>query len=171
MSGSDTASHSPLFSLWNVHRATIHALGHALHGSLPPGDPPVTIHGRDLRPDEGVGLQVQLMLTGELYGGDVESAYYVLQFQLTKRTTSVAWRIDAMPVLQRRGQQYDLFATRSYTLPLRDRARLATLVTGEIADDAARFFTRARAGEPIPDAVTPFLAEPTTEPAESVAAR
>jgi hypothetical protein len=162
---SDTPTHlASLLSIWNTHRNSLLLMGQELHARLQPIDPSLTIHGRDLRPEsEGVGFQFQLLLPGPLGDGAV-SAYYVVQVQLRRQVTSLAWQIDAMPVLDRGARRYDLFPNRSSALPLRDRARLRRLFEDTLADDATRFLTAVRDGRPLEEPSTTISADTMSSP-------
>ena len=99
---------------------------------------------------EGIGFQFQLTLNGKLYGGTRQSAYYVAQIQLVRRKTSVAWQVDAMPLLEAAGERYDLYGKRPFTVAFHDRAGLQDLFVTQLTDDAKRWFNMVRAGD-IPD--------------------
>jgi hypothetical protein len=157
MSGSGASS--ALASMWNVHRNAILALGQELRERLPAGEPPITLHGRDLRErDEGVGFQFQYLLSGLQPTAAARSAYYVVQLQLLKRTTSLAWLIDSLPVLDCDGTVYRLYHKRSSTVPLHDRARLRRVVLDEIGAGGSAFFEAVRAGRPIEGPFTEIAA-------------
>jgi hypothetical protein len=142
--------HITLIPIWNTHRNTVLAFGHAMHEGLPQGEPAITIHGRELQPEnEGVGFQFQFTMNGNLYGGRSKSAYYVVQAQLAKRTTSIAWAVDAMPVIEHRDGQYDFFERQSYTVPLHDRRRLQALFLEQLLPDATAFFETVRRGDSV----------------------
>jgi hypothetical protein len=80
----------------------------------------------------------------------------VVQAQLAKRTTSIAWAVDAMPVIEHRDSQYDFFERRSYTVPLHDRPRLQALFIEQLLPDATAFFETVRRGEPVIEERSPF---------------
>lgn len=146
-----------LIPLWEQQRDMLLRLGHALHGRIPAGEPPVTVHGRDLQAErEGVGFQFQYTLNGELYGGSRRAAYYVVQAQLIRRKTSAAWQVDAMPVLEEAEGRYDLFDKRPFTVAFHDRAALRDLFVNRLAADATAFFNAVRAGQPPTERPTPF---------------
>jgi hypothetical protein len=154
-----------LASLWNVHRHAILLLGHELRERLPVGEPPITLHGRDLRPsDEGVGFQFQYLMSGPLPAAVARAAYYVVQLQLIRRTTSVAWLVDALPVLDQAGTVYRLYHKRSSTVPLHDRARLRRVVLEEIGVDGSAFFEAIRTGTPIDGPFTEITADAQATP-------
>lgn len=149
-----TALHDPtaLTGIWQQHRPFVLQLGHALWQDMPDGSPPVTIHGRDLRPDsEGVGFQLQLALRHDIYDGQVRAAYYVVQVQLTRGRVSLGWLIDAMPVFEIADDDYELFPKRSHSLPLRQRTELEQLFTSTLRDDARAFFVAVRSGQRLPE--------------------
>ena len=132
-------------------------LGQSLRTALPAGEPPIAVHGRDLAPDrEGVGFQFQYTLNSPLYGGRYRAAYYVVQARLIRRKTSVAWQVDAMPVLERGAERYDLFATRTFVSAFHDRAALCGLFTSRLAADASAFFEAVRAGDELTEASTSY---------------
>lgn len=144
MSGTTTTA---LASVWDVNRAFVLALGHALHQILPAGDPPIVLTGRDLRRDtEGVGFQFQFLLEPLDESGAMRAAYYVTQLRLQPRRATVAWHVDSLPVIDAAGRGYNLFDRRSFTVPLRDRARLRAVLLDDVAADAAAFFAAVRAG-------------------------
>jgi hypothetical protein len=156
--------HITLIPIWNTHRNTVLALGHAAYERLPAGEPPITIHGRELQPDnEGVGFQFQFTMNGDLYGGRDRAAYYVVQAQLAKRTTSIAWAVDAMPVIEHSDDGYDFFERRSFSVPLHDRPRLQALFIDQLVPDATAFFEAIRRGERISEESSPF-ADPGSAP-------
>jgi hypothetical protein len=149
MDGSMTAPHdpTPLNGIWQQHRAYILQLGQALWQAMPEGAPPVTVHGRDLLPEiEGVGFQFQLAIRGAFYSGHVLAAYYVVQVQLARRRVSLNWLVDAMPVFEIADNDYELYAKRTHTLPLRQRMLLEHLFSTELRDDALAIFTAVRSG-------------------------
>lgn len=157
--------HITLVPIWEAQRALTLALGYELHASLQGPEPPVTLHGRDLRPaEEGVGFQFQFTLNDALYGGSARSAYYVLQLQLQKRAVGVGWLVDAMPVLEYGDERYDLYQRRSYTLPVANRQELRRLFVEELAADAGAFFAAVRAGEPLAERAAPFYGGRTPAP-------
>lgn len=160
----DTApNYSSLVTLWQQQRNAILQLGKTLHERIPPGEPEVTIHGRDLDPaSEGVGFQFQLTMTGHLYDGRFHAGYFVIQIQLVKRKTSLSWLVDGMPILEIEHANYDLYAKRSQSLAYRDRQGLETLLLDTLAQDAAAFFQRIRRGEPPPEPATPYGGERTS---------
>jgi hypothetical protein len=145
--------------MWNVHRNTVLAIGHELFERLPSGEPPITVHGRDLRErDEGVGFQFQYLLSDLQPAATARSAYYVVQLQLLKRTTSLAWLIDSLPVLDCDGTVYRLYHKRSSTVPLHDRARLRRVVLDEIGACGSAFFEAIRSGKPVAGPFTEIVA-------------
>lgn len=139
---------SSLVTLWQQQRNAILRLGQELHASIPGGEPEVTVRGRDLDAGaEGVGFQFQYTMTGELYGGRFQAAYFVAQIQLIKRKAGLGWLIDAMPILEIEHANYDLYAKRSQELAYRDRAAIEALFLNNLAGDAAGFFQCVRAGQ------------------------
>ncbi len=148
----------PRISIWNTWRQTVLMLGHRVHERLQPSAP-VTIHGRDLRAeDEGIGFQFQYMLTGDLDDGDTRAAFYVLQLQVKKRSRSIGWEVDAIPVIER-GGDYQLYQRRTFSIPLHQHGMLASVVSEDVAADAAAFFDAVLAGRPFAD-------DPLTVPAD-----
>lgn len=146
--GSDSAF-DPRLSIWNTWRRMVLGLGHQLHERLG-ATAPVTIHGRDLRhDDEGVGFQFQYMLADLADAGDARTAFYVLQIQLKKRPPAIGWEIDAVPVIERTNGSYQLYERRSFAIPLREHARLAEIVSADLASDAAAFFDAVSTGRAI----------------------
>ena len=138
-----------LIPLWEQERALVLRLGHALHERLPAAEPPVTLHGRELLPErEGVGFQFQFTLNATLYGGARRAAYYVVQAQLIRRKTSLAWQVDAMPVLEEADGRDDLYAKRPFSVAFHDRVSLQDLFVNRLAGDAQTFFAAVRAGTP-----------------------
>jgi hypothetical protein len=139
---------APPAGSWQQQRAFILQLGQRLWEALPSGEPPITVHGRDLRPDsEGVGFQFQLTMQGPLCEGRVRAVYYVVQVQLVRRTVSLGWLVDAMPVLEIAQGDYDLYPKRSFAFSMRQRTQLALLFDDELAADATRFFVAIRNGD------------------------
>ena len=144
-----------LIPLWEQERPLLLRLGYALHERLPAADPPVSVHGRDLQPErEGVGFQFQYTLNDELYGGARRAAYHVVQAQLIQRKTSVAWQVDAMPVLEETEGRYDLYAKRPFSVAFHDRINLQELFVIRLAADAQTFFESVRAGEQLAEQPT-----------------
>jgi hypothetical protein len=132
-------------------------LGQALHELIPAGEPPVTIHGRELDPDsEGVGFQFQLTMNGNLYNGRFSAAYYVVQVQLTKRKAGLGWLIDAMPILEIEHANYDLYGKRSREIAYRDREALETQMLRDLAKDATTFFDGVRKAIPPDEDAVPY---------------
>ncbi|HYI16912.1 MAG TPA: hypothetical protein VEX37_16050, partial [Thermomicrobiales bacterium] len=114
--------HEKLIPIWEQHRNRILGYGHALHALLPEGEPPITVHGRDLRPaDEGVGFQFQYTLTGDLYNGEVTTACFVVQIETVKRETSVAVKVDAAPLLEFNDGHFEVYGRRGEMVPLGDK--------------------------------------------------
>jgi hypothetical protein len=93
-----------------------------------------------------VGFQFQLTMRDRLCDGRLSAVYYVIQVQLVRRTVSLGWLIDAMPVLEIAEGDYDLYRRRSYTFALHQRTQLAQLFSNELAEDAGRFFDGIRHG-------------------------
>lgn len=141
------SGHSSITTLWRQQRHGILVLGQTLHEILPSGEPPVTIHGRDLDPEsEGVGFQFQLTINGNLYDGRFSAAYYVVQIQLIKRKAGLGWQVDAMPILEVEHTNYDLYGKRGRELQYRDNEGLETHMLRHLAQDAATFFDCVRQG-------------------------
>jgi len=141
-------SHDPRIAIWNAWRQTALALGHQVHAQLQETSP-VTVHGRDLRPDdEGVGFQFQYMLAGDLYNGDARAAFYVLQIQLKKRARSIGWEVDAVPVIERADNSYQLHQRRTFAILLHQHQRLRSTILDDVANDAATFFAAVSAALP-----------------------
>jgi|GEM_PF-3006206 len=137
-----------LIPIWDQHRDRILSYGYALHALLPEGDPPVTLHGRDLRPlDEGVGFQFQYTLAGDLYGGDIVTACFVIQVTLIAGT-SVRIKVDAAPLLEYRDGRFDVFHRRSAVPRLHDARTTRLFFAESLMKTASRFFSIVRAGEP-----------------------
>jgi hypothetical protein len=156
-------NYSSLVTLWQQQRNSILRLGRTLHERIPPGEPEVTIHGRDLDPEtEGVGFQFQLTMNGELYDGRFRAGYFVVQVQLVKRKTSLGWLVDGMPILEVEHANYDLYSKRSHSFAYRDHQGLEGALLDNLAQDAAGFFQRIRTGEPPPEPATPFGGERTS---------
>jgi hypothetical protein len=140
--------------LWHANREPILGLAQQLHARLPEAEPPITIHGRDLNPDtEGVGAQFQLLMPGDFYDGGALAAYFVVQVELVKQRTSLAWLVDAMPLLETEPDCFDLYPKRSFTVAYRDHQGLTELLTDQLRAKAETFFTRVRTGETIPEPV------------------
>ncbi len=150
----ERSSQQKLVPIWQQHRNRILSYGHALHALLPDGDPPVTIHGRELRPeDEGVGFQFQYVLTSPLYNGDVASACYVVHIQLVPpQRTSIGVRVDAAPLLEYGDGHFEVFGQSGTTLPIGDKRGLRDFFGTSLTQSMSRFFTSVRAGEPIEEA-------------------
>lgn len=159
-----TSGSSSLVTIWQQQRNAVALMGQALHDQLPSGEPPVTIHGRELEQGtEGLGFQFQLTIRGDLYGGRFQAAYYVVQVQLIKRKAGLGWLVDAMPVLEIESSSYDLYSKRSRELAYRDRAGLETYMLDQLANDATGFFNNVRASVPPSEPATPF-GEGRTDP-------
>lgn len=148
--------HIVLAPLWQEWREQIFQLVGRVHRQLPPAEPPVTLHGRELDPvDEGIGAQYQLTCNGDFYGGRYQSAYFIVQCQLIRQSSPAAasagviWRITTLPALQRGEGSPILLEQRQHELPIADSNRLRTLFEQEITPAAASFFARLRAGVPI----------------------
>jgi hypothetical protein len=153
-----------LIPIWEQHRNSILKYGHALHAMLPVTEPPVTLHGRDLRPaDEGVGFQFQYTLTGNYYNGEVASACFVIQIELIVRKTSVGVKVDAAPLLEYRDGHYEVFNRRGTIVPIGDKYALREYFALSLTSSAARFFETVRAGQPM-DEVIAGIAEPPSRP-------
>lgn len=132
-------------------------MGQALHDQLPAGDPPITIHGRELDPaSEGTGFQFQLTMHGDLYDGRFQAAYFVVQIQIIKRRAGLGWLVDAMPILEVEHSNYDLYGKRTTELAYRDRAGLERFMLETLASEAGTFFEHVRAAVPPPETPTPF---------------
>lgn len=137
-------------------------LGQTLHRSIPTGEPPVTIHGRELEPQtEGIGFQFQLTMNGDLYGGRFQSAYFVVQAQIVKRKAGLGWQVDAMPILEIEHTNYDLYRKRTRELAYRDRPGLESYFLEDLARDATGFFDNVRRDQPPPEPATPYGGERT----------
>lgn len=144
-------------TIWQQQRYSIMVLGQTLHESIPAGEPPVTIHGRELDPEsEGVGFQFQLTINGDLYGGLFRAGYYVVQVQLIKRKAGLGWQIDAMPILEVEHANYDLYPKRLRELTFRERQALSTYMLEDLATDAANFFAAVRSGQPPAETATAY---------------
>lgn len=152
-----TSGQNALASIWNQQRQAVMFMGQALHDQLPAGEPPVTIHGRELEAEhEGTGFQFQLTINGDLYDGRFRAAYFVVQVQLIKRKAGLGWLIDAMPVLEIDHGNYDLYSKRSSEFAFRDRAGLETHMLEHLASDASGFFANVRSGTPPVEQATAF---------------
>jgi hypothetical protein len=148
---------SSLVTIWQQQRNAVARMGQALHDQLPDGEPPVTIHGRELEQGtEGLGFQFQLAVRGDLYEGRIQAAYYVVQVQLIKRKAGLGWLVDAMPILEVESASYDLYTKRSRELAFRDRAGLEAYMLGHLATDATGFFASVRASVPPAEPATPY---------------
>jgi len=102
----DDSIQATLIPIWEQHRNRILGYGHALYGLLPDGDPPVSLHGRDLRThDEGVGFHVQYTLIDDVYNGAVVSACFAVQIELVA-TSITSVKVDAVPLLEYRDGHY-----------------------------------------------------------------
>ena len=154
-------SRESLISIWHQHRNRILTYGHVLHGLLPDGDPPVTLHGRDTRPDdEGVGAHFQYTLADALYDATVVSACFAVQVELVgSHPTRV--KVDAVPLLEYRDGHYEIIGRRFTSIPLDDFRALWMLFAYSLRGSATEFFTLVRAGHPIGDKLNGF-----TGPAE-----
>lgn len=147
---------SSTLRLWHANREPILGLARELHARLPHDEPPITIHGRDLNPDtEGIGAQFQLLMPGDFYDGGALAAYFVVQVELVQQRTSLAWLVDAMPLLETEPNCFDLYPKRSFTIAYRDQQGLAELLTDQLRAKAETFFTRVRSGETIPEPAVP----------------
>lgn len=157
------SSNASLSTIWMQQRNAVVLMGQALHDQLPEGDPPVTIHGRELDPEtEGVGFQFQLTINDDLYQGKFQAAYFVVQIQLVKRKAGLGWQVDAMPVLEIGNANYDLYPKRSRQLAFRDRTGLERWMLDDLVRDAGEFFRCVRAGIPPQETATAFGAGRTT---------
>jgi hypothetical protein len=153
----DSNDREKLIPIWEQHRNRILTYGHALHALLPESDPPVTLHGRDLRPaDEGVGFQFQFTLAGDLYNGEVSSACFVVQIELVERTASIGVKVDAAPLLEYGDGHFEVFGRRGTIAPLGDKRSLRQYFALSLTSSATRFFTRVRAGEPMDEIIAGF---------------
>jgi hypothetical protein len=145
-----------LIPIWEQHRNRILSYGYALHGLLPNGTPPVTLHGRDMRADdEGVGFHFQYTLTDELYDGGVVSACFAVQIELVW-TEPVSVRIDAVPLLEHGDGHYEMIGRRYTSIPVDDHRRQWLLFAYSLRGSATEFFNLVRAGEPIDDKLDGF---------------
>ena len=143
----ENCSKATLISIWEQHRNRIVRYGHALHALLPEGEPPITLHGRDLRPpDEGVGIQFQYMLADSLYDGEVVTACYVVQLALIAGT-SIRAKVDVTPLLEYRDGHFEVFDRRSAMVRFHDTQTLRTFFADSLTRTASRFFSTVRAGE------------------------
>jgi hypothetical protein len=157
------AGQSSLTTIWQQQRQAVMYMGQALHDQLPAGEPPVTIHGRELDPgSEGTGFQFQLTMNGALYEGKFQAAYYVVQVQLFRRKAGLGWLLDAMPILELEHGNYDLFGKRTTEFAFRDRPGLERHMLETLATDATGFFQRVRESEPPAEEATPFGGGRTT---------
>lgn len=147
----ERSSQQKLVPIWQQHRNRILSYGHALHALLPEGDPPVSIHGRELRPeDEGVGFQFQYVLNTSLYNGDVASACYVVHIQLVPpERTSITVRVDAAPLLEYGDGHFEVFDQSGTSLAIGNKLGLRDFFGETLTHTMSRFFTSVRAGEPI----------------------
>lgn len=159
----DSGSQATLNPIWEQHRNRILTDGHALHALLPEGDPPITLHGRDLRPaDEGVGFPFQYTLTGGLYNGRIAAACFVVQIELVEGTTAISVKINAAPLLEYRDGHYELFDRRGTSVPIGDTLTMRLFFAESLTPSATRF-SRVRAGEPMDEIIAGFAGPaPTT---------
>lgn len=158
----DSSDHAKLIPIWEQHRNRILNYGHALHALLPDGDPPVTLHGRDLRPaDEGVGFQFQFTLTDALYDGEAVSACFVVQVELVAARVVVV-KVDAAPLLEYRDGHYEVFGRRGTGVPIGDKRTLRQYFARSLTRSATRFFVRVRAGEPMDEIIAGFAGQAPT---------
>lgn len=148
--------HIVLASLWQEWRERIYQLVRGVHRRLPPAEPMVTLHARELDPvDEGIGVQFQLTCNGDFYGGRYQAAYFIIQIQLIWETSpatnaaAVIWRISSLPALQRGEREPVLLNQQRAEIPVTESQRLRLLFEQEIAPAAASFFARVRAGLPV----------------------
>ncbi len=155
----DSNPRAKLIPIWEQHRSRLLSYGQALHALLPEGGPPITLHGRDLRPEEGVGFQFQCTLTDNLYGGDVTAACFAVQLELIVRKTSIGVKVDAAPLLEYRDGHYEVFSRRQKILPFGDDHGLRQFFGGPLTHYATRVFVSVRAGKPL-DEVIAGIAEP-----------
>jgi hypothetical protein len=149
-------SKESLISIWEQHRNRILTYGHVLHGLLPGGDPPVTLHGRDTRPgDEGVGAHFQYTLADDMYNGTVVSACFAVQVELVgSHPTRV--KVDAVPLLEYRGGHYEIIGRRFTSIALDDFRALWMLFAYSLRGSATDFFNLVRAGDPVGDKLSGF---------------
>jgi hypothetical protein len=145
-----------LIAIWEQHRNRILTYGHVLHGLLPDGDPPVTLHGRDTRPgDEGVGAHFQYTLVDDMYDESVVSACFAVQVEfLGLKPTRV--KVDAVPLLEYRDGHYEIVGRRNTSIPLAEFRALWMLFAYSLRGSATDFFTLVRAGDPIGDKLGGF---------------
>jgi hypothetical protein len=156
----DTNDRAKLIPVWEQHRNRILTYGHALHALLPEGDPPIMLHGRDLRPaDEGIGFQFQFTLAGDLYNGEVRSACFAVQVELVERRTSIGVKVDAAPLLEYGDGHYELYGRRGTIVALGDKHSSRQYFALSLTPEVTRFFLRVRAGQPM-DEIIAGLAEP-----------
>ncbi|MDQ3549284.1 MAG: hypothetical protein M3439_10765 [Chloroflexota bacterium] len=145
-----------LISIWQQHRDRILGYGHVLHGLLPACDPPVTLHGRDLRPgDEGVGYHFQYTLTGDVYNGTVVSACFAVQIELVEARI-VSIEVDAVPLLEYRDGHYDVIGRHGTRMRVGDTRMLWRHFAYSLTCPATDFFTRVRTGAPMDDRIDGF---------------
>jgi hypothetical protein len=160
----DDSRHEKLVPIWEQHRNRILSYGHALHALLPEGDPPITLHGRDLRPeDDGVGFQFQFTLTDDLYSGEVMSACFVVQIELIKRETSVAIKVDAAPLLEFNDGHIEVYGRRGEMVPLGDKWTLRMFFANSLTQSATGFFNRVRAGEQMDEIIAGYAGAAPTQ--------
>lgn len=167
----DNRADEKLIPVWEQHRNRILRYGHALHALLPEGDPPITLHGRDLRPaDEGVGFQFQCTLTGDLYNGDVRTSCFVVQIELVEvqielveREASVAVKVDAAPLLEFNDGHFEVYGRRGTIVPLGDKRTLRMFFAHSLTSSATGFFTRVRAGDPMDEIIAGYAGSAPTQ--------
>jgi hypothetical protein len=146
----------PLMAIWEQHRNRILSYGYALHGLLPDGMPPVTLHGRDMRAgDEGVGFHFQYTLIDNLYDGEIASACFAVQIELIQ-ADPVSVRIDAVPLLEHGDGHYEMIGRRNTSIPVDDHRRQWLLFAYSLRASATEFFSLVRSGEPFDDKLEGF---------------
>lgn len=164
---------SSLDTIWQQQRQSVMYMGQALHDQLPAGDPPVSIHGRELDSgSEGTGFQFQLTINGDLYDGRFRAAYFVVQVQLIKRRAGIGWMVDAMPILEVEHGNYDLYGKRMSEFSFRDRAGLEQFMLDFLVSEASTFFNNVRTGTPPDETATVFggrRTEPVLQAADGLA--
>jgi hypothetical protein len=148
---------SSIQTIWQQQRQAVMYMGQALHDQLPEGDPPVSIHGRELdQASEGTGFQFQLTINGYLYDGRFRAAYFVVQVQIIKRKAGLGWLVDAMPILEIEHGNYDLYSKQTREFAYRDRTGLEHFMLDILAGQAATFFENVRTGTPPDEKATVF---------------
>lgn len=148
---------SSLDTIWQQQRQAVMYMGQALHDQLAAGEPPVSIHGRELDTNsEGTGFQFQMTITGSLFDGRFRAAYFVVQLQLIKRRAGLGWLVDAMPILEVEHGNYDLYGKRMSEFAYRDRGGLEQFMLEFLVQEANVFFEHVRNGTPPEETATVF---------------